>query len=119
MSRRFAAAAIVLVPLLAYPLSTLAGGLPRFPSRDECVRPAVDGQPVDVVYGRFDDPVSAAEHLERVLAVGFAGTEVLPDGCGRWKVVLEGVPRLEIARGVQEEARTVDLLPTLELGSSS
>ena len=111
------AAAIVVVPLLAYPAVTMAGGLPQFPTRDECVRPAVEGEPVDVVYGRFDSPVDAAELLERVLTVGFIGAETLVDACGRWKVVLEGVPSLEIARGVQEEAATVDLEPTLERGS--
>ena len=109
--------AIVLVPLLGYPLVTLAGGSPRFPSRDECVRSPVEGQPVDVVFGRFDDPEVAAETSDRVVAVGFIGTEALPDGCGRWKVVLEGVPSLETAREIQAEAATVDLRPTLELGS--
>ena len=111
------AAAIVVVPLLVYPAVTMASGFPRFPTRDECVRPAVEGEPVDVVYGRFDSRVEAAELLERVLTVGFTGTETLFDACGRWKVVLEGVPSLEIARGVQEEAATVDLEPTLERGA--
>ena len=114
------AAAIVAVPLLAYPAAILAAdGLPRFPSRDECVRPAVRGQPVDVVFGRTDDAVSATDLRDRIVSVGFPGTEVVPDGCGRWKVVLEKVPSLDVARGVQREAATVDLAPTLELGSQS
>jgi hypothetical protein len=108
--------AIVLVPLLGYPLVTLAGGAPRFPSPEECVHAPVDGQAVDVVFGRFDDPESAAAFQDRVLSVGFAGTEMLADGCGRWKVVLLNVPSIEIGRGVQAEAATVDLSPTLELG---
>ncbi len=70
-----------------------------------------------MVYGRFDDPASATEERDRVVSLGFTGTEVLPDGCGRWKVVLRGVPTLEIASEVQREAGTVDLHPTLELGS--
>jgi hypothetical protein len=81
------------------------------------VRPAVEGQHVDVVFGRFDDPESAVEARDRVVGVGFVGTDALGDGCGRWKVVLGGVPSLEIAREIQAEARTVDLDPTLELGS--
>jgi hypothetical protein len=81
------------------------------------VIPAVEGMPVDVVYGRFDSSLEAGALLERVLSVGFTGTEMLIDSCGRWEVVLEGVPDLEIARGVQEEAASVDLEPTLELGS--
>jgi hypothetical protein len=109
--------AIVVVPLLGYPLVTLAGGSPRFPSREECVRPPVEGKPVDVIFGRFDDPELAAETRDRVVAVGFTGTEARPDGCGRWKVVLEDVPSLETSREIQAEAATVDLRPTLELGS--
>ena len=116
-TRVWLAVAIVLVPLLGYPLVTLAGGSPRFPSREECVRSAVEGQPVDVVFGRFGDPDSANETRDRVVGVGFIGTEALPDGCGRWKVVLESVPSVEIAREIQAEAATVDLRPTLELDS--
>jgi hypothetical protein len=116
-SRAALAAVIVAVPLVGYPLVTVLGGSPRFPSRDECVRPAVEGQPVDVVFDRFDDPASAGDLRDRVVAVGFIGTEAVPDGCGRWKVVLERVPTLEIASEVQREAGTVDLAPTLELAS--
>ena len=101
------ASAIILIPLVGYPLVTVASdGGPRFPSAEECVRPAVDGQPVDVVYGRFDDPETATAYRDRVLSVGFAGTEMLADGCGRWKVVLRNVPSVEIAREVQAEAAT-------------
>ena len=88
------------------------------PATNAC-GPAVEGEPVDVVYGRFDSPVEAAELRERVLTVGLTGTETRFDGCGRWEVVLEDVPSLEIARGVQEGAATVDLQPTLELGFES
>lgn len=108
------AAAIVAVPLLGYPLVTVAGGSPPFP-RDECARPAVDGQPVEVVYGRFDHPDAAAGFRDRVLELGFQGTEVMFDGCGQWKVVLEGVPSVEIAHELQAEAATVDLHLTVEL----
>ena len=111
------AAAIVLVPLLGYPLVTLAGGSPRFPSRAECIHSAVEGASVDVVFGRFDDPRTADDERDRVVGAGFTGTEAVPDGCGRWKVVLESVPSLEIAREVQAEAGSVDLFPTFELGS--
>ena len=64
-----------------------------------------------------DGPEAAATFRDRVLSVGFSGTEMLADGCGRWKVVLEDVPSVEIAREVQAEAATVDLSPTLELAS--
>jgi hypothetical protein len=120
MNRRlWLAVAIVVVPLVGYVAVTLADGAPRFPGRYECVRSAVDGQPVDVVFGRSDDPVSADELRDQVVSVGFVGVESEPDGCGRWKVLLADVPSLETARAVQEEAERVDLAPTLELGSET
>jgi hypothetical protein len=113
------AVAIVLVAALGYPLVVLASGSPRFPTRDECVVPAVEGQPVDLVFARFDDPMSASELAARAVAVGFTGTDWGPDGCGRWKAVLENVPSIDVAKQIQEEALTVDLHPQLELASSS
>lgn len=110
-----AAAAVVLVPLLAYPALTVAGGAPRFPSRAECVRAAMDGKPVEVVFARSESLAEATDVGDRVIAVGFVGTEVVPDGCGLWKVALDGVPSLEVGREVQEEAESVDFHPTLEL----
>lgn len=107
----------VAVVLAGYVLISVASGLPRFPTRDECILAPVEGKPVDIVFGRFDDPVTARELGDRVLAVGFLGTETIADGCGRWKVVLEDVPSVEIGREIQEEAATVDLEPTLERGS--
>jgi hypothetical protein len=118
-TRTWVAAAIVLVPLVGYPLIAVAGGLPRFPNRAECEHGAVEGQPVDVVFGRYDDPRSAADAGDHVVAVGFKGTEAVPDGCGRWKVVLARVPSVEIGREIQKEAGTVDLDSTLELASSN
>ena len=113
-----AAAAVVLVPLLAYPMVMLAKGRPRFPSSAECARHAVEGQPADVVFGRLDDPESAAGLRDRVVAFGFKGTETLADGCGRWKVVLSTVPSVEVGREIQSEAGTVGLHPTLELAAT-
>lgn len=116
---RWLALAIIVVPVVGYVAVALANGAPRFPTRDECIRSPVAGEPVDVVYGRLDDPSSAAALRDRVVAVGFLGVESVPDGCGRWKVVLEAVPSLGIAREVQSEAQSVDLAPTLELGSET
>lgn len=112
------ACAIVSVPLLGYPIAMAARGDVRFPSVRECAQPPVEGQPVNVVFGRFDDPNRATALRDRVLSVGFTGTEMLGDGCGRWMVALLNVPSLVIAREVQREAATVDLKPTLEVGTS-
>ena len=108
---------IVVVPLLVYPLVSLTRGAPRFPTRSECVHAPIRERPVDVVWGRYDDPRDAAARKERIVGVGFLGTEALADGCGRWKVVLEGVPSIEVGREVVREAEAVDLHPTLELAS--
>ena len=115
MSGRLAALlAVAIVPLLAYPLVTLAGGSPRFPDESECVQAVVEGSPVDIVYGRFDSVAEAEELRDRVVGVGFAGTEVLADGCGHFKVVYESVPSLEVAQQVQANARKVGFEATLE-----
>ena len=108
---------IVLVPLLVYPLVSVSGGAPRFPTRGECVRAPVEGRPIALVWGRYGDPATAEAARARVIKVGVVGTEVLPDGCGLWKVELDGVPSLEVAHEIQREADTVDLHPTLELDS--
>lgn len=118
MNRRaWLVAAVALIPLLVYPLASVAGGGLRFPTPTECIRPAVDGEPVAAVFGRFDDPAEAEALRDSVVAVGFVGTEALPDGCGRWKVELDGVPSVEVAQELQKEAASVDLRPTLELDS--
>ena len=109
------AAAIVMAPLLGYPVFALAGGLPHFPADGDCGPPPEEGRPVNVVFDRFDSPVEAEKERERVLAFGFVGTNVEPDDCGRWLVVLGNVPSVEVAREVAEEARSVDLDPALEL----
>lgn len=108
------AVAAVVIPALAYPAFTLAGGAPPFPTRDECARPPIEGQPVDVVFGRFDHPDEAAARRDRALEVGFIGTEALPDGCGRWIAVLQDVPTRELGEEIQRQARSVDLDPMLE-----
>ena len=118
-ARLWGVVAIVALPLLLYPLISLADGGPRFPTRAECVVPAIEGEPADVVYGRFDDLEAAEEFRASVVGLGFEGTEVVADGCGRWKVVLEDVSPLEVAREVQENARGAGLDPGLERASPS
>jgi len=108
------ALALALAVLVVYPGALLAVGGAGFPDRDDCARAAVPGQPVDVVFGRFDDPTAAEALYARVIGAGFVGTENQGDGCGRFEVTLEDVPSLEVGEGVIAEARTVDLDPWLE-----
>lgn len=80
--------AIVLVPLVAYPVVVLAEGRPSFPGdRGECARAAADdGQPLEVVAGHLASYDGAETLRTRVVAAGLASAEVEQDGCGRWKV---------------------------------
>jgi hypothetical protein len=103
------------VPLLGYPVVTLAGGGARFPSRSDCAQRAQAGGPVAVVYGRVDDVDAASALLQRVLAVGFTGTELQFDACGQWAVLLHNVPSIAVGEEIVREAGTVGLHPTLEL----
>jgi hypothetical protein len=111
------ATAIVVVPLVGYPLLTLTGGRPRFPTRAECAQGARPGnEPVEVVYGRFDDPVAANELLSRVVGLGFVGTELAFEPCGRWKVRYDSVASFEQALALAREAREAGLDPRVESG---
>jgi hypothetical protein len=107
MSRwTFVAAAIVVVVLLGYPLVTLAGGAPRFPTRGECARPATTDDPsLEVVYGRFDDRLAAETLLAEVTEVGFIGAELELDGCGRWKVSYDAIESSEQGEALAEQVR--------------
>jgi len=99
------AAAIVVVPLLAYPLLTLIGGLPRFPTRGECVHVATrDADDLEVVYGRLDDPVAAEELLGKLTRTGFVGNDLAPDNCGRWKVSYDAIATLAEGMALAEAA---------------
>ena len=113
---------IIVLAVLAYPASMLAGvsslrlpgGTPSFPTRDECVRPPVNGEPVRVVLGYERSYPDANALRERTRAVGFATTVVARDGCGRLRVLVERVPSVEAGEALVNEAREVGLEPTLE-----
>jgi hypothetical protein len=101
------ALALVAGSLLVYPLAVLAAdGLPRFPTRNECVQVATeDGPGLDVVYGRFDNPVAAEERLAAVTRVGFVGAEVELDACGRWKVSYDAIDSLAQGEALAKQVR--------------
>jgi hypothetical protein len=110
------AAAIIAVPLLAYPLVVGADGAP-FPSVDDCVavaRPDDEGE-LDLVFGRRDTPTAADELLARVRGVGYVDAEVRVDGCGRWVVVYDGIESYQQGAESRAEARGAGLEAELEL----
>jgi len=110
------AAAIVAVPLLAYPLVVAADGA-RFPSVDDCVHLAAPGttEPLDLVFGRRNTPGEAARLLARVRAVGYVDAEVRLEGCGRWKVLYDGITSYAQGAISVAEARGAGLEAWLEI----
>jgi hypothetical protein len=112
-----AAVAIVAVPLLAYPIVVGADGA-RFPSRDDCVQVAAPEStgPLDLVFGRRDTPGEAAGLLAQVRGVGYVDAEIgAPDGCGRWKVLYDGIESYEQGLESLAEARRAGLDAELEI----
>lgn len=114
---RTAAWLAVIAVVLAYPVVTLVDGGPRFPTRDECVRPAMTDGEIDAVFGYFETEQEARGMRDRALEAGFVGTEVARNGCGRARVAVGGIPTLEVGRQLAEEARGVGLDVTLEQAS--
>lgn len=113
--RRIVPWLIVAVAALAYPLAVLAfSGAPTFPSRDDCVVSVTGEGEYEVVFGYRDSEREALELRAGVLAVGFSGTEIEGDGCGRVRVSVDDVPTREVGEEVIRQARTVGLEPTLE-----
>ena len=100
--------------VLAYPVVILASGNPTFPTREECVRPATADGDIDAVFGYFDDELAAAAVRDRALEVGFGGTELGWNGCGRVRVAVGGIPSLAVGQEFVEQARGVGLEVTLE-----
>ena len=99
---------------LTYALVALAGGAPPFPSRDECSRSVVEGEPIEAVFGRFDTEQDALELRDRAVALGFVQTEVEADACGRVEVVQHDIPSLEVGADFAEEVRSVGFEVTLQ-----
>ena len=78
------------------------------------MKPPTAGSKVRVVFGYAETYPDADVLRDRVVDLGFEGTEVTQDGCGRLRVSLNGVPSLQVAGKVATEARQADLEPTLE-----
>ena len=104
------------MPLLTYPLVAAADGA-RFPSRDDCVRLAAEGETgaLDLVFGRRDTYAEADELLEQVRGVGYVDAVVRGDGCMRWKVLYDGIESYE--QGASSPPRRA--APGSRRGSSS
>jgi hypothetical protein len=112
--RRLAPWIVLAAMVLLYPLAVLAVGVPRFPSRHDCVRPATTDENLEAVFGRFGT-IAAAESVQaRAARVGFQHLQVESDGCGLFKVTLHGIPSLQVGRDFVREAERVGFRPILE-----
>lgn len=111
--RRLVPWAVVLALALVYPLSVIASGAPRFPSRAECVKPALEDGDIEAVFGYFDSVQEASLVRDKALAVGFQGTEIQANACGVVQVAVGGIPTLEVGRAFAEQARSVGFEVTL------
>lgn len=105
---------VLAVVLLVYPMIILASGKPVFPSRGDCVHPATADGDIDAVFGYFDHEREAATMRDRALELGFTGTDMEWNACGRLRVAVSGVPTLSVGRDFVEEARKVGLHVELE-----
>jgi hypothetical protein len=118
--RRVAPWVAALALILVYPAYVLAtDGGPRFPNRDECVRPATADGDIDAVFGYFDSERDAVVMRDNALGVGFVGTEMAWNGCGRVRVAVGGIPTLEVGREFVEQARGAGFDVTLEQAAPS
>jgi hypothetical protein len=111
-------AAVVLVPLLGYPLVVLASGSSSFPGgRGECARAATgDGAgEIELVSAHLDSIPDAEGLRDRLVALGFSNMQVKADGCGWWKVTNDGIDSYAQGQSAAEEVRRAGFDARLEL----
>lgn len=112
--RTLAPAALVATAVLAYPLASLAGGGPRFPSAADCAQPATRDGDIDAVFGSFASERQALRLRDRALRAGFQGIAAERDACGRVEVAVHGIPTLAVGRALVQEARSAGFRVRLE-----
>lgn len=80
---------------------------------DACTTPVFEGG-IDLVFGRATSQAAADRITQRAIGVGFQGVKTVRDTCAVWKSALRGLHDFDVSVGVQSEARTVGLFPTIE-----
>jgi hypothetical protein len=106
---------LVVLMALAYPVAILvSSGVPPFPSRDDCIRPATKDGQIEAVFGYRDSELEGRALRDRVVAVGFVGAEIQRDACGRVRVFVRGIPTLDVGSELADEARSVGIDVALE-----
>ena len=113
---RIAAAAIVTVPLIGYPLVVGADGA-RFPSADDCVRKAPPGETA----GSTSSSAAGTRRLRRSscwsgsAASATSTPRCAQTACGRWKVLYDGIDSYAQGASSAAEARGAGLEAWLEI----
>lgn len=100
--------------LVGYSGSGLPGGLPTFPSADECVSAPTPDRPVRLVVGYTDSYPDAHALRTRALAAGLEPVQVAADGCGRVRVFVDGLAAADATRALEDVPQASRLEPTLE-----
>ena len=105
-----AAGAIVVLPAAVF----AALGLARSDYPWEPCERAPDGVgPVHVVFESSGSAAEAEPVRDRIVALGFVGTTIGRDDCGRLRVLLESIPNVDVGRAIIAEARPAGLEPRL------
>jgi hypothetical protein len=79
----------------------------------KCERPPDGEGPVHVVFASNTSVTEAESIRDHVLALGFTGTTIGRDACGRPRVLLEAIESERIGRALIAEARPAGLNPRL------
>ena len=91
----------------------IASGAPRFPSRAECVKPALEDGDIEAVFGYFDSVQEASHRAGQSTRRRLSRTEIQANACGVVQVAVGGIPTLEVGRAFAEQARSVGFEVTL------
>jgi hypothetical protein len=103
----------VLTLLVTMTLAAGVSGATTKRHRDSCSTQVFQNG-LDVVFGRAKTQAAADRITQRAQRVGFAAVRTVRDTCAVWMSVLRGLDSWDTAVGVQSEARTVRLFPTVE-----
>src|SRR3982751_4463251 len=105
---------IVLAAAASLSALTLAGGVSGATAKGEQCATPVYQNGLELVFGRAKSRVAADRITANAQRSGFKQTETMQETCAVWKSVLRGIDSYDAAVGVQAEARSVRLFPTLE-----
>ena len=105
---------LVVLAAAAVAVLTLAGGVSgATKKRQQCETPVYQNG-LELVFGRAKTRAAADRITATATREGFKGMQTVQESCNTWKSVLRGIDSYDAAVGVQAEARSVRLFPTLE-----